>query len=484
MRRTRPEVGTAFTPPQRNPKTVAVILGAGVGARMGLGIPKQFVPVAGRTSLEHTVDIFNGCDFIDELIVMMEPGWIKKAEQLLPRSRYSKLRAILPGGADRNATSFLALQSIAEPDAKVIFHDAVRPLIDVSIIKDCVDALDSYGAVDTGIPSADTIIEVDDRDVLVGVPPRASLRRGQTPQAFRHSVITQAYLLARDDPAFTATDDCSVVLKYLPEVPIIVVPGHEANIKITHPIDIHLVDKLFQLKHRTVAPVPQPKTSMAGASVVVFGGSSGIGAEVVRQLEEQGARVHSHSRSTSGVFVEDRAAIARALAEAAAEFGAVHHVVLTAGLLTIGNLVDMSDEEVQQGVAVNLLAPLMVAQEAHPYLALSGGSLLLYSSSSYTRGRAKYTVYSATKAAVVNLTQALADEWSEDHIRVNCISPSRTATPMRLRAFGVEDEESLVQAAAVARVSLEVLASDATGQVFDVRVPQTDPLASALEPAQ
>jgi 2-C-methyl-D-erythritol 4-phosphate cytidylyltransferase len=275
-----------------------------------------------------------------------------------------------------------------------------------------------------------------------------------------------------------------VVLKYLPSVPIIVVPGHEANIKITHPIDIHLVDKLFQLKHQTVRPVPSRSRSMAGASVVVFGGSSGIGAEVARQLEEEGAYVHSHSRSTTGVFVEDRAAVAGALAEAALAFGKVDHVVLTAGLLTIGNLVDMTDAELQEGIAINLMAPLVVAQEAHDYLAASHGSLLLYSSSSYTRGRSKYTVYSATKAAVVNLTQALADEWSGDDIRVNCISPSRTATPMRLKAFGIEDEASLVQAATVARVSLEVLGSHATGQVFDVRVPQTDPLASTLEVAR
>ncbi len=482
MKSTKPDAWS--NPAGPSPKTVAVILAAGVGVRMGLDIPKQFVPVAGRTSLEHTVDIFNGCDFIDEVLVMMDKGWLERAEELLPRSRYGKLSAILPGGPDRNETSFAALQAIADPDAKVIFHDAVRPLIDVSIIKTCVDALDTYSAVDTGIPSADTIIEVDERNVLVNVPPRAALRRGQTPQAFRHRVITDAYLLARQDPGFTATDDCSVVLKYLPSVPIIVVPGHEANIKITHPIDIHLVDKLFQLKHQTVDPVPRPIKSMAGASVVVFGGTSGIGAEVVRQLEEDGAHVHSHSRTTTGVFVEDRATVAAALADAAAEFGKVDHVVLTAALLTIGNLVDMTDDELQQGIAINLMAPLIVAQESHPYLAETRGSLLLYSSSSYTRGRAKYTVYSATKAAVVNLTQALSDEWSADRIRVNCVSPSRTATPMRLRAFGLEDEASLVQAATVARVSLEVLASPATGQVYDVRVPLTDPLAPALEPAQ
>ncbi|BBE21559.1 pyrophosphorylase [Arthrobacter sp. MN05-02] len=462
-------------------RTVGVVLAGGIGTRMGLEIPKQLVPVAGRTSLEHTVDIFQQCPFIDEVIVMMDPGSMDRAEKLVTKERFPKLSGLLPGGRDRNETSYLALREIATPGSKVVFHDAVRPLVDPSIIRACVDALDTYDAVDTGIPSADTIIEVDEHDIIRAVPPRASLRRGQTPQAFRWDTLMEAYGRAHEDPAFAATDDCSVVLKYCPDVPIIVVPGHEANIKITHPIDIHLADKLFQLKHQHVDPVPLPAASLRNAVVVVFGGSSGIGSELGRQLRDEGAHVVCHSRTGSGTFVEDRTSVSRALADAAAQYGRIDHVVLTAGVLTIGDLVDLSDEQLQHDVGVNLMAAFVVAQEAHSYLAKSGGSLLLFSSSSYTRGRAKYTVYSATKAALVNLTQALADEWGPDSIRVNCISPSRTATPMREKAFGHEDEHTLVQAADVARVSAQVLASDITGQVFDVRLPQVDPLPAQFE---
>ncbi|WP_159801762.1 bifunctional cytidylyltransferase/SDR family oxidoreductase [Arthrobacter zhaoguopingii] len=465
-------------------RTIAVILAGGVGTRMGLDIPKQLVPIAGRTSLEHTVEIFSTCPGIDEILVMMDPGSMARARELLPASRFPRLSSILEGGLDRNDTSFRALQAIAEPGAKVIFHDAVRPLVDSSIIRACIEALDTYEAVDTGIPSADTIIEVDESNIIRAVPPRSSLRRGQTPQAFRWDTILDAYTRARQDPDFTATDDCSVVLKYRPDVPIIVVPGHEANIKITHPIDIHLADKLFQLKNQTAEPVPFPVSSLRGATVVIFGGSSGIGEELARQLDAEGANVVCHSRTGSGTFVEDRTSVARALAGVSATYGRIDHVVLTAGVLTIGALAELSDEQIRHDVDVNLMAAFVVAQESYSYLSGSQGSLLLYSSSSYTRGRAKYTVYSATKAAVVNLTQALADEWGEDRVRVNCISPSRTATPMRVKAFGVEDEHSLVQAGEVARVSAQVLASDLTGQVFDVRLPATDPLHVPLETAK
>ncbi len=112
----------------------------------------------------------------------------------------------------------------------MLFHDAVRPFVDQRVIEDCVKALERYEAVDVAIPSADTIIKVDDYGgtVIKDVPRRDLLRRGQTPQCFRLSTIREAYALALADPDFTggkvtATDDCSVVLRYLPDVPIVVV---------------------------------------------------------------------------------------------------------------------------------------------------------------------------------------------------------------------------------------------------------------------
>jgi 2-C-methyl-D-erythritol 4-phosphate cytidylyltransferase len=287
-------------------------------------------------------------------------------------------------------------------------------------------------------------------------------------------VISKAYERAGQDPDFSATDDCSVVLKYCPDIPIFVVDGDEANIKITQPIDIHLADKLFQLKHKTALPGGSTD-GLRGSTVVVFGASSGIGLELLQQLEAEGAVVVGQSRTGNGTFVEDRRCVAQALASAAATHGRVDHVILTAGVLSVGPLAQLTDEQLHHDVDVNLTAAFIVAQESQRYLAESKGSLTLFASSSYTRGRANYTVYSATKAAIVNLTQALADEWSADGIRVNCISPSRTATPMRTRAFGVEEEGSLLPAAAVADASVQVLASNMTGQVVDVRLPYTDP---------
>ena len=95
--------------------------------------------------------------------------------------------------------------------------------------------------------------------------------------------------------------------------------------------------------------------------------------------------------------------------------------------------------------------------------------MLLFASSSYTRGRALYSTYSSTKAGIVNLVQALSEELISDGIRINSINPERTATQMRFKAFGKEPEGTLLEVEKVAEASLKTLLSNLTGQVIDVR---------------
>jgi NAD(P)-dependent dehydrogenase (short-subunit alcohol dehydrogenase family) len=123
---------------------------------------------------------------------------------------------------------------------------------------------------------------------------------------------------------------------------------------------------------------------------------------------------------------------------------------------------------------INYLAPVLLAQEFFPHLRATRGSMLNFTSSSYTRGRRGYSLYSSAKAAIVNLTQALADEWSPDGVRVNCVNPERTGTPMRTRAFGDEAPGTLLESTEVARRSIDVLISGETGLIVDIR--KVDPL--------
>ena len=459
-------------------KNVAVILAGGVGTRVGLDIPKQLIKIAGRTILEHTIQLFNDHPSVDEVIVMMTPGHLDAVHDILRPGHYAKVSQVLEGADTRNGTTLRALAAIDE-DSVVLFHDAVRPLVAPRIIGECFEALQQYDAVDVAIPSADTIVEVGDSNTIEAIPPRARLMRGQTPQGFRASTIKRAYEVAGQDPNFEATDDCSVVLRYLPETPIWVVRGEERNMKVTEPIDVYLADKLFQL---TTEATPSGRTdddyraALEGRSVVVFGGSYGIGADIAERAGELGAKVFSFSRSATGTHVERREDIKAAIAQVLDEVDRIDYVVNTAGVLPRGDLQDTTEETVYSATEINYLAPVFIAQEFYPHLLASGGSLLLFTSSSYTRGRRGYSLYSSAKAAVVNLTQALADEWADAGVRVNCINPERTGTPMRTKAFGEEPADSLLASVEVARVSLDTLISGTTGQVIDVR--RVDPLNS------
>ena len=189
---------------------------------------------------------------------------------------------------------------------------------------------------------------------------------------------------------------------------------------------------------------------------------------IATQAERLGARAAVDGTST-GLDVRDCEAVAKRMAAAAARLGGLDHVVCTAGVLRIGPLVETDPATIAEVIDVNLTGTLNVARAAHPYLRVSRGSLTLFTSSSFTRGRPNYVPYSASKAAVVNAVQGLADEWGSDGIRVNAVSPERTDTPMRRAAFPANRKDGMLAAVDVAIATLRLIRSDLTGQVVDVK---------------
>lgn len=453
-------------------KNIAVILAGGKGNRLGNTTPKQFLKIAGKKVIEHTIDVFQNNSLIDEICVVTHPDYEAVVEDIALRNHYTKLKRILNGGAERYHSSLAAINSYAgDGEANLIFHDSVRPLVNDRIINDCIAALKKYAAVDVAIPTTDTIISVDSENEIIKIPRREMLRNGQTPQAFHLSVIKEAYRRALLDPDFRTTDDCGVVLKYMPDTPIYVVKGEQFNIKLTYKEDIFLMDKLFQLKsNNSISPVTSTDEykRLADKVIVVIGGSYGIGKSICNVLQGNGITVYSFSRS-SGVDVCDPYSVAKAFKDVSDTEGKIDYIVNTAGVLDRQPLCDMPYDIVAQSVSINYLGCVNVAKEAYRYLKESKGSILFYTSSSYTRGRAMYSIYSSLKAAIVNLVQALSEEWLDQGIRINCINPERTKTPMRIKNFGIEPDESLLSPEKVALVSLKVLLSSMTGEVVDVR---------------
>lgn len=228
-------------------RTVAVVLAAGSGQRFGGGLPKQLRMLAGRTLIEHSVAAFQDAPGIDAILVVTNRDLTARITALLAAGCHTKVTGVIEGGVTRTDSTRCAISALGEDECDVLFHDAARPLIDQQTIAACVRALATDRAIGVTVPSSDTIVEAAD-GVITGMPRRDVLLRCQTPQGFRLSVIAAAYRLAAADPGFAGsvqTDDCGVVLRYLPQIPIRAVTGSERNIKITYPGDLDLAEFLL-----------------------------------------------------------------------------------------------------------------------------------------------------------------------------------------------------------------------------------------------
>jgi 2-C-methyl-D-erythritol 4-phosphate cytidylyltransferase len=230
-------------------RTVAAVLAGGSGRRFGTEVPKQLLSLRGSTVIEHSVAAFEEAPAVDEIVVVAPQGIIREVAALLAGAGFRKVSQVIEGGRTRPDSAQQAIRAVVsrDPDGEcdLLLHDAARPLVDQATIAACVAALTEHQAVGVTIPSSDTVVTVQD-GVITQVPSRDTVHRCQTPQGFRLSVIRRAYELATADPGFTATDDCGVVLRYLPGVPVAVVPGSSRNIKITYPGDIEIAEILLK----------------------------------------------------------------------------------------------------------------------------------------------------------------------------------------------------------------------------------------------
>ena len=231
-------------------RMVAVVLGGGTGQRIGAPLPKQLLKLGGRTLLEHCVAAFEQAPGVDEILVVMAGDYVGQVRAMLAGAGYGKVTGVIPGGVGRPDSTRVALAAIASgadgdpADCGVLLHDAARPLVDQRIIAGCVAALGVHEAAGVAVPASDTIV-ITDNGVMHSMPRRETLWRCQTPQCFRLPVIARAHELAAADPDFAPTDDCGVVLRYLPEVSVHIVPGSERNLKVTYPHDLAVAEALL-----------------------------------------------------------------------------------------------------------------------------------------------------------------------------------------------------------------------------------------------
>jgi 2-C-methyl-D-erythritol 4-phosphate cytidylyltransferase len=215
---------------------VAIIPAAGVGIRMGGETPKQFLSLEGVPIFIHTLRKFSASDAIDEVYLSLRDEDLERATRDIDREHFSKPVRMVLGGATRQETVARALAALPPPTEVVVIHDAVRPFIELEMIRRVTEAARKDGAAILGVPSVDTIKQVE-RQTILGTIPRERIVLAQTPQAFRYSILKEAFTRAEAD-GFIGTDESSMVERMGQTVMVLM--GSDRNIKITKPSDLPL----------------------------------------------------------------------------------------------------------------------------------------------------------------------------------------------------------------------------------------------------
>lgn len=214
----------------------AIILAAGKGTRMNMGMNKIYLNIKGKTILAHTLDVFFSCSSINEIILVIGAGEEELCrEKVLNNIDINKPFKLVTGGKERQDSVYNGIRSIDENSDLVLIHDGARPFITADIIDQSIEAAKLYKAAVVGVPVKDTVKEADGSDFIVRTPERSSLWLVQTPQTFLKNVIVQAYELSIKD-RIPATDDSMLVERM--GIRVKMVTGSYDNIKITTPEDI------------------------------------------------------------------------------------------------------------------------------------------------------------------------------------------------------------------------------------------------------
>lgn len=231
---------------------IAIILSAGLGLRFkknGDSLPKQLTKIANKTLIEHILEKFEKNEKINEIILVVDQESQKIQEKIVKENNFKKVKKIVLGGATRQESSRKGIFACdRKKTGKVLIHDATRPFVSDEIINKIIETLDIYKAVTVAITLTDTLLKVSKDNFIIDIPKRSEFRREQTPQGFDYQIIKRAHQLAVKENFYEITDDCGLIKKYKLS-DIFVIQGEEENIKITYPVDLHIADKLFQIKN-------------------------------------------------------------------------------------------------------------------------------------------------------------------------------------------------------------------------------------------
>lgn len=221
---------------------VAIIVAAGSGTRFGAEKPKQFLEIGGKPLLIHTLERFEACSAVDEIVLVLAEKEIENFRQTLRKFNLQKLKQIIPGGETRAESVRNALKSLDENSAEIVaVHDGARPLVSPEEIAQTIEKAKENGACCLVGKVTDTIKLIENGKIIETIN-RENLRRAQTPQTFRFEILQKAFSDENFDAS--ATDECFLVEKA--GFKISFTEGSTKNIKITTPEDFAIAKSFLE----------------------------------------------------------------------------------------------------------------------------------------------------------------------------------------------------------------------------------------------
>ncbi|MBC8591613.1 2-C-methyl-D-erythritol 4-phosphate cytidylyltransferase [Wansuia hejianensis] len=219
-----------------------IIAAAGMSNRMGSKINKQFIAIDNKPILAHTLEKFEQCQYIDEIILVSKEEEVEYCrKEIVRKYGFKKVNKIIRGGKERQDSIYNGLLALNEKTDIVLTHDGARPFVRIKNIEDGIKGVLEYGACVIGVPVKDTIKVIDESKGIHHTPKRDLLWAAQTPQCFWTHLIKKGYEYAITE-GIVGTDDSSLVEKMGHEVKMIM--GNYDNIKITTPEDLIVAESI------------------------------------------------------------------------------------------------------------------------------------------------------------------------------------------------------------------------------------------------
>jgi len=222
----------------REEKVGVIIAAAGASRRMG-GVDKIFLPLSGKPLLAHTVDVFQKCSLVDQIVLVLNETNLEQGRRLVEEGDFSKVKEVCRGGERRQDSVGEGLKRL-EDCQWVMIHDGARPCLSLDLVEQGLREARESGAAIAAVPAKDTIKIVGADGTIQETPSRDALWAAQTPQIFRFDIIRDAYRQEKGE----VTDDAALVETLGYKVRVYM--GSYDNIKVTTVKDLALAEIILR----------------------------------------------------------------------------------------------------------------------------------------------------------------------------------------------------------------------------------------------